>query len=202
MATTKTSIGNSALRMIGKPRIDSFASGGAAGQILEDIYEDKVEDLLRKHLWNFAIKRASLNASATAPEWGFENSYLLPTDCIRVVSIEDDGYVYPEKWQVEGRYVVTDSPAPLKIKYIRRAAESEFDSSFKECLSSILAAEMAQALTGSQELQAEMQSEAERKFRLAKGADGQEGTPPTLKLNTWVRAKRNGANRDDTRLGS
>ena len=201
MATTKTSIGSAALRMLGKPRIDSFASGGPAGQVLEDIYEDKVEDLLRKHIWNFAVTRDSLSETTPAPAWGFDHSYALPTDCLRVLSIEDDEYTSGEKWQVEGRVIVTDCDAPLKIRYIRRADEHEFDSAFKECLAAVLAAEMAQALTKNIDLQDELQKEAERKFRLAKGADGQEGTAPTLKLRTWVSAKHHGAGGDPSRWG-
>ena len=185
---TQTSIGNAALRMLGKPRIDSFATGGPAGQILIDIYEDKVEYLLRGHVWNFALARKSLSETTPAPTWGPDHAYALPGDFVRIVSIEGDEDRIAGRWQVEGGTIVTDYDAPLKVLYIRRADESEFDASFTECLAAMLAAEMAQALTGNLELQNELQQEAERKFRQAKGADGQEGTPPVMRRDTWVAA--------------
>lgn len=188
MPTTQTSIANAALRMIGQDRITSF-SEGEAGRILTDIYEDKVQYLLRHHLWNFAIKRASLYASNTAPEWGFLYSYQLPEDCVRVLNTSEDEYVDSDKWQVEGSSIVTDIEAPLKIRYVSRADESDFDPLFVECLSAMLAAELAQPITGRSDLQAEMQGEAERKLRLAKAADGQEGSPPVFRRATWVQAK-------------
>ena len=193
MASTQTQIANAALRAVGQDRIASFATGGEAGRVLDDIYEKKVEYLLRHHLWNFSIKRDSIPESAASPDWEFDHAYPVPADCIRVISTSEDVYAHSLKWQLEGQSIVTDITSPLKIKYVSRAPESEFDPLFEECLVALLAAELAQVLTGDLALQQELQGEAERKLRMAKGADGQEGSPPVFRRGTWLSAKWNGA---------
>jgi len=197
MAASKIDIANIALRMIKAKRIGSFGDDTEAARVLTDIYEDKVEYLLREHLWNFAVKRASLQAASPSPEWGFANSFELPSDCVRVVETDDDIYAHSEKWQVEGRKIVTDLDAPLNIKYVARVDEVEFDPAFRECLAAELAAELALPLTGSLEIADEKRKRAEDKFRSAKADDGQEGTPPVFKRNTWVSAKWYGTRHGD-----
>ena len=188
LALSSVEIGNQALAMIGVGRISSWTDS-EAGRVLTDIYEAKVKDLLRKHPWNFAIKRASIQKNAAAPEWGYANSFNLPADCVRVLETSEDKYAFSETWKVESGVIVTDISSPLEILYVARVGEDKFDPAFTECLASMLARELAQPLTGNLDLQAEMQSEAERKFRLAKGADGQEGSPPVFRRATWVSSK-------------
>ena len=56
----------------------------------------------------------ALPADTTAPDWEFAYAYTLPSDCLRILKLEyrDTNY------QIEGRKIVTDEPAPLKIQYV------------------------------------------------------------------------------------
>lgn len=182
------SIANAALRMIGEDRIESFASGDEAGRILDDIYEDKVRYALRLHPWNFAIKRESLYQTTPTPEYEFSYGYRLPDDCLRVLETSEDVLSGSRDWQVEGRTIVTSIGPPLKIKYIARVSEENFEPAFAEYVSALLATELAEPITGNGEVIDRVNRKLEPKFRLAKSNDGQEGTPQRLRQGTWVDA--------------
>jgi hypothetical protein len=113
-------------------------------------YDVTKEALLATGRWNFARERATLPAKGGAPAWGYTYWYELPADILLLYPITYDGGIHSPRihFTVEGRNILTDKEAPLYIRYIKNADESEFHPLFAKYLSMQLAYDMAHWMTG------------------------------------------------------
>jgi hypothetical protein len=149
-------------------------------KILNKFYASARDAVLAAHPWNFAMARAELVASGSAPDFEFNNAFDLPTNphCLRVWKIYDsDGY----EWKVEGRQILTDLGAPLKISYIKRVTDTaQFSPNFVAALVDYLAAVTALAITQSATNGERLEKAYLQKIGVAQGSDGQEGTPDVI----------------------
>jgi len=142
---SEVEICNLALARCGQGPIVNILDDNRNARLCNLHFDAKRDALLRRYRWKFAIKRASVNASATAPVYGYSLAYLQPTDCLRVVSVNDldpefDPDLDPSIWDIEGENIVTDLAAPLMIKYIKRVEDpNEFDAAFADALAAYLA---------------------------------------------------------------
>lgn len=153
-------IANSALTKVGSTRITSLTDNVKAAREINAIFELRRDYLLRTHNWSFAMTRASLPALDETPAWGYTTLYQLPTDCLRVVQVNDT-WVVPgladytsgpdsEPYKITGRRIETDIGAPLKLRYIKRVTDpAQFDAAFVEVFASDLADQVCEALTQS-----------------------------------------------------
>lgn len=182
---TQVQICNLALRALGAQQITAITDSVESARILNDVYTLIRDEVLVQHPWNFAIKRASLVEDATAPTYGYDNRFILPVDCLRVIETED----YTE-YQVEGGYLLTDETS-VKIKYIAQiTTSSSFSPGFVSAFAMRLAAEVAFPLTNNAQLAAEKFKEYEDRLKMAKSADGQEGTIIVEEDNSWIEEDR------------
>ena len=183
-------IANAALRKLGQSPITAFSENSKAARIANDRFADLRDALLSQHPWNFALKRTSLAASSTDPEWGFSAAYPLPNDYIRMFEVngEDEG---TGRWKVENGAIVTDLSAPLEIRYVYRVTDSGLMSTgFREALASMLAADWAEDLTGSESVVQAKQRQATFAVAQARSNDGQEGIPDQFVADAWLNARR------------
>lgn len=153
-------IANSALTKVGSTRITALTDNVKAAREINAIFELRRDYLLRTHNWSFAMTRASLPALDETPAWGYTTLYQLPTDCLRVVQVNDT-WVVPgladytsgpdsEPYKITGRRIETDIGAPLKLRYIKRVTDpAQFDAAFVEVFASDLADQVCEALTQS-----------------------------------------------------
>lgn len=153
-------IANSALTKVGSTRITSLTDNVKAAREINAIFELRRDYLLRTHNWSFAMTRTSLPALDETPAWGYTYLYQLPTDCLRVVQVNDT-WVVPgladytsgpdsEPYKITGRRIETDIGAPLKLRYIKRVTDpAQFDAAFVEVFASDLADQVCEALTQS-----------------------------------------------------
>lgn len=188
---SEVSIANRALLMLGARPITSFSDTSEEARIANATYADIRDEMLRGHPWNFAIKRASLAASATAPEWDMDNAFLIPTDCLRVLEVNAD---VDQEWKLErtadGRVIVTDLDAPLEIRYIARVTEPElFCEGFRRALAEQCAAVWAERVTGSTDRAAKMAVQAKQTLAQAKNEDGQEQSQDIYSAEEWINAR-------------
>jgi len=151
---------NSALTKLGASRITALTDNVKAAREINAIFELRRDYLLRTHNWSFAMTRASLPALDETPAWGYTTLYQLPTDCLRVVQVNDT-WVVPgladytsgpdsEPYKITGRRIETDIGAPLKLRYIKRVTDpAQFDAAFVEVFASDLADQVCEALTQS-----------------------------------------------------
>lgn len=176
---------NRALSKIGEPAITSLDDNTKAARECKLAYDPVRKALLRDHLWNFAITRVQLAPDATAPAFGFERTFTLPPDCLKVIEIDET-----DPFTVEGRKLLTDAGPTLNLRYVSDFVEVQsMDSLFVEVLAAAIAAEIAEPITQSNA----KRDAAERHYReimnKAVLRDAQEQTPASIEDEDWINAR-------------
>jgi len=172
---------NQALFVLGQKSIISMTEDSEPARLCNGRFVYNRDATLRAYPWNCAMTRVELARSADIPAWGYDYKFALPTVplCLRVLSMkEHDDYGY--KWNVEGRFVVTDSTT-CNILYIAQLTDAnDMEILLREAIAARLAADICYALTGSSTQQDKMWMLYEQKIRQAKSVDAQEGTPAEM----------------------
>jgi len=152
MITSKTDIANLALAAIGSRRIASIDTDTTeeANQCRLHL-EAEANGLLRRHHWNFAITRATLQRLADDPPSEWESAWQLPADCVRFIRVTGEHADRPVRdFAIEGRTLLLDGAGPVGIVYVSNAKPvSEWDSLFVDAMKWLLAAAIAHPLTQS-----------------------------------------------------
>jgi hypothetical protein len=173
---SETGIINAALRKIGSSRITSRTDGSEAANALDDVFDDKRDEVLRGHTWNFAKARAQLAQVAGAPAFGFDHWYQLPADYLRVAAVyrDDKARSRIRFYRIEaGRLLCDDDD--VYLLYVKRVTDpNAMMPDFREALAFRLASEVAVALTNSTSLAKEMGAEYQRRLAKAQSNDAQE----------------------------
>ncbi len=185
MGTTITEICNNALSKVGAQRILSIDDNTASGRACKDQYESIKRSMLRSHPWKFATKRVLLNNTGVPPVFEFSNTYSLPVDCLRVLTMEG-GESFP--WQVEGRNLLTDSNEAY-IKYTAEVDEGIFDDNFAEALACALAMRICMPLTQSSTVLEQIKDLYKTALREARSFSAQEATGDRVYADSWLRSR-------------
>lgn len=154
--TSETQIANLALNALGVERIDSLTGTSKRAKLLNDLYRPTRNDILESAPWNFAMRRVTLTPLASSPDFGFDNQFQLPSDCLRVWSLSDtdpasngsSGIKHPGHdidmgidYRVEGDKLLADIQTAYVI-YIKEVTDvSVFSSGFVKAFYLSLAAE-------------------------------------------------------------
>ena len=184
---SETTIANAALTLLGERRINDLDENSKTANVLKERFDEVRDALLRRHPWNFATTRVKIAQDTAAPTWGFDNSYTLPSDLLRLLEVEN-----PNHWpyRVEGRNIVTDLESPLQIAYTKQVTDTnDMDVLFRQALAAELAAEVAEAITGDDGKVRDMQAIVFGKIREARNTDGQEPSPRAIESSEWLDAR-------------
>lgn len=194
--TSQVDIANRALTKLGASRITSFGDDNKQSRAISSMFDIVRDAELRAHIWSFSKKRSSLAALSTTPDWGFAYEYQLPSDCLRILmvnefypgpSLEDYRNQPVADYSIEGNKILANFPAPLKIMYIRRVIDTtEWDSLFVEAFACRLAMEMAEDLTQSNTKRELAQAEYMAAMRSAIRASAVEQPPQAMPDNEWL----------------
>lgn len=185
---SKVEVANAALTLLGADTVTALDQANDQARTINARFDAVRDSVLRAHPWNFALRRALLPAETAAPAWGFARQYRLPTDpyCLRVLRLEDTSAT----WKVEGRKLLTDGAAPLRISYIARIADTmEWDALFAEAFAARLAAAIGKRLSSSARLQKDAWDLYAALIREARSIDAQEGTPEELGDGEFLEAR-------------
>lgn len=184
MGVSQTSISNRALAKLGEPRISDFSSSNTKpAKTLNEMYESVRDALLQAYPWNFSIElNGGIAKDGTSPEWEYDNRFLLPNDCLRLLAIKDD----PD-YRVRKGYIHTNDDGPLKIRYIQKVEdEAQFSPLFVEAFASKLAYESAEALTQSNTKKQAALQDFDLAISQAMTADAIENPPDELPEDEWI----------------
>lgn len=186
---TPVDICNMALGRLGEAKIISLDDASKPARTCKLFYEQTRDACLRAHRWNFAKDRATLSRLTADPAFGWEAAYTLPTDCLRVLSLNGETEEEGEEFDIEGRKLLTDSTS-AQIVYIKKVTDSEqFDSLFCEALSALLASKVAVSLTGSQSRADDLRREYESLVKpAAVKVDASESKPRKSYMTGIIRA--------------
>lgn len=182
-------IANWALSKIGADTITAFTEDSKEGRAVNLLYEIIRDTVLRDNAWNFATRRRALARSTSSPEWGYSYKYQLPSDCLRVISIDGVDASY----KVEGRFLVTDEEA-INLLYIARITDpNEYTASFMDAFATRLAAELSYLITQSNSAAEQLTAQYDRKLAEAKVLDSKEDTPDDYyRDNSWINVRGGG----------
>src|SRR5574343_399185 len=143
MAISNVTIANRALTLLSADRIQALNDTSEQARKVNAIFDDTRDALLEEHNWNFAIKERTLALLADEPileEFSF--CFQLPSDCIRVVSLEGD-----YKFAIKGNRLYTNTSV-AKIEYVSRETDpTKFSKGFIKALASRIAADLAFGIT-------------------------------------------------------
>jgi hypothetical protein len=164
---------NSALTKLGGRRITSLTQEVKEAKLCGERYPFLRDELLQRHMWNFAISRIQLAKLSTTPAFGFDNEFQLPSDCLKVIDIDSPDYDFV----IEGRVLRTNLDE-VRIKYIKKITNTAlFSPVFVEALSLRLAWDLSYSLIQSGTQTDFWRQSFEQYMREARSLDAQEGTP-------------------------
>lgn len=196
---SKTDIANRALTKLGDDRITDLLDDTERARTMNSLYDACRDAELRAHVWNFAIRRASLPRLAVAPEFGYAYQYQLPADSLRLVQVGEwwhwwgnQDYVTGSTsvFSVEGRMILTDFNAPLRIRYISRVDDPGlYDAMFVESFACRLALECCERITQSNTKLQAIQQQYDASIRAAVKVDAIENPPDQLPDESWMLAR-------------
>lgn len=180
---SKTDIANRALSKLGQKRVSNIETEDTkSARIINGIYSMVRDSLLQEYPWNFAIKRASLAPLSSSPEWGYDNKYKIPSDCLRLLSIKND----PD-YSVEEDNILTDETDEILIKYIARIENSgNYVPVFNEALATRLAYEGCEEITQSNSKKQILFQELKDTLSIAFRIDAIENLPEQLPDDEWL----------------
>jgi len=187
--TVAVDICNSALIKLGAERINALTDDNKRARLCQEQYEKIKLRVLRSHPWKFGIKRAKLSPIVTSPEFGTENYFEQPLDCVRIIGVMADydtskhtEYFY----NVEGRQIVSELDT-INLKYItKNVPEAYFDEDFKEALACAIAHDLSYAINQSSTQKAELFNEYEFWISQARSHGAMEITVENLEFDTWT----------------
>lgn len=146
-------------------------------------YDTSRRAVLRKKPWNFAIKRAVLTPTGTAPAFGYTHAFNLPNDFVRLVTIEDPNTFdpfFPTNYELEQSQLLanTTDGASLNLRYIFDFEDVvRMDAMFVDALAVRMALRMAFKFSASNTDIQRLQALENDMLAGAASIDGQERPP-------------------------
>lgn len=199
---TALDICNVALARVGATRISNFENESTReAEVARDLYDEARKALLNAHTWNFAIKRAQLEASDTEPDSGYDYAYPLPDDFIRMIAVHpsdaDTGIVeYRLEFQESDDRVLLTNSNQVYIRYVWDIDDPNLMSAlFRDALSWRLARDFAAALSKSTAAAQLAEEQYRHTLKQAKAVDGVEDYPDKMQDGSWITSRYPG--RDD-----
>ena len=168
---TKVEICNHALLKIGADTIASLdinqndsESVVHSAKLCGIFFDQSLEEVLRCHPWNSALKRAELSRLSDAPAFKWKYQYQLPGDCIRVINVYDETEAYDDRTEyvVEGRNILCDYDK-VYLSYVHLPEDvNTLDAGVTKCVVQNLAIKLSVPMQLDQVMQNSLISEYNR----------------------------------------
>ncbi len=188
---------NRALSKLGEARLSSLDDSSRAAALAASLYASVRDCEISAHAWNFAKERQKIPCETERPAFGWSYQYLLPADCLRVLSAGPwpqplaDDYICGERrsFVLEARSLLTNYGPSLNLLYLSRVSDcSLYPPSFVEALAARLAVEMAESLSGSNSKRELAWQEYERAVAEARRVNAIGLPPLALQDDSWLAA--------------
>lgn len=197
---SQTDICNSALNRLGAKTILNINENSREARACQVQYDSNRRDELRKYRWNFAIQRVQLAPDSVGPDFDFDYSFTIPSDCLRVLLPNTTNL----DWVLEGRKILTNDPqknvtidgtttttsAFLNLRYIADVEDPvQWDPSFYNLVSIALAIDLCEIITQSNTKKQMLNAEYNDAVRGARLASAFEKIPTEAPTDTWILAR-------------
>lgn len=127
--TTKLSLYNGALILLGSRTLASLSDVRAERRTLDAVYDPTMEFMIEAGMWNFAARPIELDASDDVEsQFGWQYVFEKPEDYVRIIKIADNEMLNPtlESFDEEGDYFVADCK-PIYIQYVSNDINHGYD---------------------------------------------------------------------------
>jgi hypothetical protein len=198
MALSRTQVINRALQLIAVPTISDPDEDSESARSAKLEYDAIVRSELASYPWYFAKAQAQLAQDADAPLFKFARSFTLPTDFLRLVELENRWVFTIDRQQVnvnplppyemQGRSILTDFAAPLRIGYLRDVSEDTtiWHPLFEDVVVAALAMALANPLAKST-TQVELMAKMKRmKINEARRVNAIQRAPDYMPDGSWM----------------
>ena len=194
MAISNVTICNLALQKLGQSRVVALNDDNSNARHCNVCFEPLRDRELRAALWKFALKRATLAASATAPDFTYAYAFPLPTGCLRVLLPPRLGL----DWKIESHEgapaILTNDGTALEIRYVAQITDPvQFDPIFVEMLACKIAWHLCEVITQSNTKKQALNAEYLELKKEAKRLNATERTPDAEPLDGWIAARQQGS---------
>lgn len=196
----KLSTYNLALAHLLERRLASLTENREPRRVLDDLWDQVVQECLEEGLWNFMLRAIQIDASSTVvPGFGWNYAFKIPVDWVRTTLVSTVETMTPPllDFTEETGYWYANA-TPLFIKYQSKDTLYGLDlgawtGNFTKYVSYQLAEYACGRVTGKTELLAGDQGITRRlhKAKLkAKSNDAMNEGPQEMPSGTWVRSRR------------
>jgi len=183
---------NSALNLLGASTISALTDDTKNARLCNQRYEPVRNRVFRSHAWNCLHKRVQLAQNSTAPVVEYDHAYALPSDCLRVLKINNgttDSIATNLDYKLEGRNIVTDLDTVFLIYIALDTDPNNYDTYLRESISHQLAADICYAITNNATLANNYMSRADERLREARFIDATENSLGTVEANEFTDAR-------------
>lgn len=129
-----------------------------------------------------------------SPAFDYSYLYSLPTDCLRVITI-DERQSSPE-WRIEGGKILSNTDTSIQLRYVKDVTDyTEMDVDFYDCLSLLLAWDICNLITGDDQMKRALYTDlygGDGKAGLlgsAKFDDAVEDSMQMVESNEWIASR-------------
>ena len=198
--TDQLTVYNMTLGHLRERRLASLSENREPRRVLDDFWNQVVEEALEEGLWNFFIRAVQEDASATlVPSFGWSYAFPIPTDWVRTVMVcSDENFVQPLLDYEEETGVWYANDTPLFVRYVSNDPTygnnlGGWTANFTKYVSLLLAEYACGRITGSTDLLKGPDGIRERLRQArtkAKSNDAMNQPPGELPMGTWARSRR------------
>lgn len=201
MALSRTQVINRALQLIAADTISDPDEDTTSARTAKLEYDAVVRAELSAYPWYFAKKQAQIAQDADAPLFKYAYAFTLPTDFMRLVELEDRWVFSVDRatqdtnpippYEMQGRSLLTDMIAPLRIGYVRDLTDEPtlWHPLFEEVVVAALAAALANPLAKSMSTVEAMLKLRRLKVTEARRVNAIQQPPKHIPDGSWMVAR-------------
>jgi hypothetical protein len=200
MTTTRLTLYNGALRLLGERQLASLSENREPRRMLDAAWDDgAVNAALEAGQWLFACRGMQYDYSPSVePSFGYRRAFNKPDDFVRTVAVCSDEYFTAPltKYSDEAGYWFADLDT-LYIKYVSNDAAyggdmSRWPQSFVKYFEAVLAAAIAMPLKQNRSSLLDMEEIAKSRLVQAKSQNAMAEPAKFLPQSSWVASRGSG----------
>lgn len=204
---SKVEICNFALQNLGANSITSLNEDSTEAIECNLRFDSSRRALLQMHLWNFAIKRASLNRETSTPAFNYNYQFTLPSDFLYAIMTGlEENFQSPAPQIVNTNLYVNDVPSyggidkyriengkllsyeqDVNLIYVADVTDTaKFSATFTELLARYLTYQIAYRVVGSRTERDSQKKIFEQELEEFKSIDSQQGVFDRLEVSQFL----------------
>lgn len=186
---SEAGICNIALQLIKHSKtITSLEQGTKEANACEVVFTELRDTILETSNWNWATQRVKLAQLTTTPAFGWDYSYQLPGDFLRVVSAHNNSSGFDRvPFKIEKGTLSSDA-SDLYLRYVARVTDPNLmPATFRSAFAKLLASRLSVALSGNAKLSVILHDQyINEDLPTAKSVDSIQDFADQLPESEWV----------------